>query len=190
MYRSASILVVLVCVACAGPSPTMGAGSLPSGLPEFSGPIPAQEVEALSDETAEESKVGWTVLMYIPNRLLDAFDMVRARLRLGPGFAAGARVTRAGEAYVGFYFTVYVGLPGPRGRQFPRLPVGLETRTGAALSVADATVEGGFGPTYGAWECGLGFQLALIGLDVGVDPYEILDFLVGFATYDLMDDDY
>jgi hypothetical protein len=149
---------------------------------------------AEDDEDEQDSTglvgIGWTILWYVPNRILDAFDMVRARIRLGPGFAVGARATKLAEAYVGFYATVYVGLPGPRGRKFPRLPVGLESRTGAAASVVDATVEGGIGPDYGFTEIGAGFQLALIGVDVGVDPMEILDFIVGFATFDPQEDDY
>jgi len=143
----------------------------------------------VEDETGAAG-AGWAILMYIPNRVLDAFDMVRARLRLGPGFAVGARATDYADAFIGAYATVYAGLPGARGRKLPRLPVGLESKSGAEVSVVDATVEGGVGPHYGKTEIGVSFQLALIGADVGFDPMEIVDFVVGFAGFDPQDDDY
>lgn len=196
------LLLVALCGGCAGvpahPART-GASTLWPDAPLFAaGSSATAEVAAhgwLFDEDDDEDAagpvgIGWAILWYIPNRVLDAFDMVRARLRLGPGFAVGARATTFAEAYVGFYATVYVGLPGPRGRKLPRLPVGLESRTGAAVSVVDATVEAGLGPDYGKTEFGLGFQLAIIGPDIGIDPMEILDFIVGFAGFDPQDDDF
>lgn len=141
------------------------------------------------DESPGPVGIGWTVLMYVPNRVLDALDIVRARVRLGPGFAFGARATEYADVFVGTYASVYIGLPGPRGRRFPRLPVGLESKTGAELSLADVTVEAGLGPDYGTTEFGLGGQLGLIGFDVGIDPLEIVDLVVGVFTFDLLDDD-
>jgi len=157
-------------------------------------PSPALPVFADDDEEDEEEErgpvgIGWTILMYIPDRVLDLFDIVRARVRLGPGFAVGARATEYADVFVGAYASVYIGLPGPRGRRFPRLPVGLESKTGAEVSVADVTVEGGLGPDYGMTEFGFGGQLGLIGFDVGIDPGEILDFVLGLFTIDIMDDD-
>jgi hypothetical protein len=142
------------------------------------------------DEAPGPLGIGWGILMYVPNRLLDALDMVRARVRLGPGFAVGARATEYADVFVGTYASVYIGLPGPRGRKFPRLPAGLESKTGAEISVVDATIEGGMSPDYGMTEFGFGFQAFLFGVDVGVDPFEILDFVVGFLTFDPMDDDF
>ena len=47
----------------------------------------------------------------------------------------------------------------------------------------------GAGPDYTRTECGLGFQALLIGLDVGVDPVEVMDLLLGLFLVDLRIDD-
>lgn len=137
----------------------------------------------------ESHGVLYKVAMYVPNRILDVFDIVRLRVRVGPGIAADVRATEAASAFVGSYASVYAGLPGPRNRPLPKLPVGIETRTGAQVSVADATVSGGFGPDYGPAEIGAGAQLLIVGLDVGVDPLEIVDLVAGFFFINLTNDD-
>ena len=198
------ILLMLSQFACVGPGHGPGPGPGPgngaagpawSGLPVFESAESLAGTPSWDDDDEEEDSigpvgVGWTILMYIPNRVLDLFDIVRARLRLGPGIAIGARATEYADVFVGTYATVYIGLPGPRGRTLPRLPFGLESKSGAELSVADVTLEAGLGPDYGMTEIGFGFQLFLIGLDVGIDPFEIGDFAAGLLTFDPMDDDF
>ncbi len=130
------------------------------------------------------------VVTYVPNRVLDVLDIVRARVRVGPGLAVGARATEAADVYAGSYWTLYAGLPGPRGRRLPRLPVGIETRTGVEVSVADASTGLGFAPDYGVAEFGAGFQLLGVGMDVGIDPLEIFDLVAGFFFFDPRDDDF
>lgn len=129
------------------------------------------------------------LVMYVPNRVFDALDMVRARVRVGPGAAIDARATQLADVYVGSYTTVYAGLPGPRGRATIPLPAGIETRTGLQASVADVTLEAGMGPGYGFWETGVGIQAGIIGVDVGIDVFEIADFILGIFTIDLANDD-
>jgi hypothetical protein len=129
------------------------------------------------------------VVMYIPNRVLDVLDIVRLRVRVGPGIAAGARATEVASAFVGAYDTVYVGLPGPRNRPEVKSPIGFESRTGVQASVLDATTSVGPGPDYSTTEIGAGVQAAIIGVDVGIDPVEIADLLAGFFFLDLRNDD-
>ena len=150
---------------------------------------PAGKKDEVKKEEEEGHSVGHILLWYIPNRLFDVLDIVRLRVRVGPGMAIGARVTKLTEVYLGSYTGIYAGLPGPRGRKLPRLPVGLESRTGVAVSLADASTGLGFAPKYGYTECGLGFQLAFIGLDVGVDPMEVVDVALGLVTIDICKDD-
>ncbi|HZJ71350.1 MAG TPA: hypothetical protein VFF36_10510, partial [Planctomycetota bacterium] len=66
-------------------------------------------------------------------------------------------------------------------------PFGLETRSGAEVSVVDATAEGGV--NYGFLEVGLGAQIAIIGFDLGVDVWEVVDFAAGLVTLDPVHDD-
>jgi hypothetical protein len=163
---------------------TIGCQSLPSPTPGASlSPTP------LADESEGDGFL-YGALVYIPNRLLDVFDIVRARVRLGPGLAVGARATELADVFVGSYASVYIGLPGPRGRVMPRLPAGLESKSGIEVSAADATLEAGLGPDYGDTEFGFGFQLAIVGVDIGVDPGEILDLVLGLVTIDIADDDF
>jgi len=129
------------------------------------------------------------IAMYIPNVVLDLLDVVRLRVRVGPGIAANVHATRLATVFVGSYSTVYAGLPGPRNRPLPKLPIGLESRTGAQVSVVDATAEGNIGPDYGVAEIGLGAQALIVGVDVGVDPLELLDFVTGIFFIDLRGDD-
>ena len=144
---------------------------------------------AAEAEDAESHGVVHTVLLYLPNRVLDLLDVVRLRVRVGPGLAVNARATELAAVFAGSYASVYAGLPGPRNRPLPKLPAGVETRTGVQASVADASVSGGFGPDYGPAEFGLGTQLFIIGFDAGVDPWELLDFVTGFVCVDLRHDD-
>ncbi len=129
------------------------------------------------------------VVFYIPNRLFDVLDIFRLRVRVGPGISAGVRATKVAQAFVGTHATVYAGLPGPRLRRTPRLPVGLESHNGATLSLADATIDGGIGPNYSSSEIGVGAQIAIVGLDFGFDPVEIADFITGIFTVDIRTDD-
>jgi len=134
--------------------------------------------------------VGHKLLYYIPNRIFDVLDLVRARVRLGPGFAIGTRVTKYTDLFLGSYTSVYLGLPGPR--QVPRVPWpgGIESRSGLAASVADATTTSyNANPRYSVTEIGLGLQAILVGAEVGVDPAEVFDLAFGFLFIDFREDD-
>ncbi len=170
----------------AGSLPAARAGAPVSDLAE---PVGAPSVAAADDDDSKEHGFVHVVLLYIPNRIFDVLDIVRARVRLGPGFAADIRATELADAFIGAYTSVFVGIPGPRGAPFINWPFGIENKAGAELSVADASTDGRFGPHYGAAEFGLGAQVGLIGADLGVDPWELVDFAVGLLTFDPVHDD-
>lgn len=154
---------------------------------------PPRKADSSDDEQRPEEhprhSIAHQVLLYLPNRLLDVLDIVRVRVRVGPGVAASVRATKYVQAYLGAYGSVYGGLPGPRMRPMPRSPLGLEDSAGLKVSVFDATVDGGFGPDYSPTEVGAGVQLAILGFDVGIDPWEIVDFVGGILTFDVREDD-
>jgi len=151
----------------------------------LAGPVRA-DGEAPPRTTGERA---WTVVAYLPNRLFDLCDVVRLRARVGTGFAAGARVTRYLPFFVGGYRAVWVGLPGPRGRASLPLPAGSEGQTGVDVGPAHVG-SGSNAPVYGAGEVGAGLMIYFVGVDVGVDPYELADFLAGFALVDFAHDDF
>jgi hypothetical protein len=133
---------------------------------------------------------GHKLLCYIPNRIFDVFDIVRARVRIGPGLAVGARVTKYTDIFMGAYKSFYIGLPGPR--QVPRVPWpgGIESRSGLAASVADETVTSyDANPRYSSTEAGLGLQAVLVGAEVGVDAAELFDLAFGLLFIDFREDD-
>lgn len=144
---------------------------------------------ARSEPSSSASDVMWKVVAYLPNRLFDLSDIVRLHARIGTGFAAGARVTRYVPVFVGDYGALWVGLPGPRGRARLPLPIGTESQSGFE---AGPMAAGGrqHSPVYGVGEIGAGGMIWLVGADVGVDPYELADFLAGFVLIDFSHDDY
>jgi hypothetical protein len=166
-------------VACATPttSPTLAQDAAQSQ--------PAPE----ADESDDGRGVGHVLLWYIPNRISDVLDIVRLRLRLGPGFAVGARVTELADFNLGGYTTLFVGIPGPRREREFNWPFGFESMAGAELSIFDGTASIGDGPNYGWLEVGLGTQLLLVGFDLGVDVWEVVDFATGIVCIDPVADD-
>ncbi len=151
-------------------------------------PDSARTEEAAKTQSAS-GDVAWRVAAYLPNRLFDLCDVVRLHARVGTGFAAGARVTRYVPAFIGDYGALWVGLPGPRGRAKLPLPVGTESQGGVEAGPALAG-SGSHAPVYGVGEVGAGGMVYIVGVDVGVDLYEVADFLAGFALVDFARDDF
>lgn len=121
---------------------------------------------------------------------MDLVDIFRFRIRVGPGLAAGFRITDYAAFYFGEYKSFYAGLPGPRRAHLVRWPIGGECLTGVVFGGVDATDDTFYGPDYGTTEVDVGIHLGVVGMDAGVDPMEFADFLTGFFMYDLEGDDY
>lgn len=153
-------------------------------------PAPQVETAPAPAARARGRGFGHTLLLYIPNRIFDVFDLVRVRARLGPGMAVGFRVTKLTDVFLGAYTSAYLGLPGPR--QAPRIPWpgGVESRSGLAASFADATnTSYDTDPRYSSTEVGAGAQILLVGAEAGVDPAEVFDLVLGLLTIDFREDD-
>ena len=168
---------------------------LSAALPVLLGALPMQagradEVEVSDHGQEQPPSLGRTILWYIPSRGMDFLDIVRLRVRFGPGLAASVRATDYGAFSAGQYDSVYVGLPGPRYPHRVRSPVGRESLKGLILAGVDATDDTWHGPEYGASEFNAGVHLLLVGVEIGVDPLEIWDFLAGWFLWDPIGDDY
>jgi hypothetical protein len=173
----------------------LGMGIAASRVTEPSKPVVSQQQSptpavAVSLSSNDEVGIGTKLLWYLPNRCMDLLDIFRLRMRVGPGLAANLRVTDYGAFYWGRYNSVYLGLPGPRNEQTIRWPVGYEQLNGIVMGGVDATDDTRHGPDYGPFEVNFGAHLALVGVDAGVEPLEIGDFLFGLFMVDLEDDDY
>jgi len=154
-------------------------------------PAPASMAQEAREDRFDQSKtVSHRLLFYLPNRVADALDTVRARVRIGPGLAVSARATKIASIFFGAYTSAYIGLPGPRGRaEFPKI-AGEDSMSGAQLIVVQSTSEGKQAPGYAPDEVGAGVQLGIVGADAGVAPIEVLDLVAGFLFIDLRNDDY
>jgi hypothetical protein len=144
---------------------------------------------ARADEPAPErsERIGRAIALYVPNRILDALDLLRAHVRFGPGVASRVSLTGLASATAGEYDSIYMGLHGPRGRpKFPS-PIGFERydwdSPPRAVPESDE-------PYYGPGEIGVGFQLGFFGLDVGVDLFEFADLALGIFLQDPVRDDF
>ncbi len=133
---------------------------------------------------------GHQIVLWIPNRILDFFDMVRLRIRIGPGVSFGIRATEAADFFLGAHFTGWFGLPGPRNRRLPKLPFGMEASAGFEFSFIDLAPDIWLmRPDYGFYEGGFDMQIMVVGIAFGIDPYEVGDFFSGIVFYDAADDD-
>jgi len=127
------------------------------------------------------------ILCYLPNRIFDMLDIVRLRLRVGPGVSVGARVTKLTNVFVGAHTSIFAGVYGPRGEALIPWPIGVENHAGADVSLVDASVSG---PYIGPLEIGFEFQAGIIGINFGICPYEMLDLVTGLFFIDLQKDDF
>ncbi|MCB9898019.1 MAG: hypothetical protein H6825_08450 [Planctomycetes bacterium] len=173
---------------CASVSSTSGALATAAPRPAWFG----DDEQAVEQPAVPEGhSIGHRLAFWIPNRIFDVFDIVRARVLLGPGIGFTVRATEAVDVVLGAHTALMVGIWGPRGEPRIPWPIFPEIFAGAGISVAEATTEDGlFTPHYGTVEFGAGAMVGLVGFDVGVDPLEIVDFVVGIFTFDLMDDDF
>jgi hypothetical protein len=144
---------------------------------------------AMSEES-EGHGLSHTLIFYLPNRIFDIFDIVRARARLGPGFGIGGQATHLIGAHADWYTALWLGLPGPRLEPALPIPFGSEAVVRASVTVmADVGlgVEGGREYGYGEFE--LEAQFIMLGADIGIDPWEFVDLVLGLATLDPVGDD-
>jgi hypothetical protein len=128
-----------------------------------------------------------SIVLYIPNRIFDMVDIVRLRLRVGPGLSAGVSATELADVFLGAHTSIYAGLRGSRGKPEIPWPFGIEKRAGAEISIADATSKNVYNDPLGF---GAETQLGIIGINVAIEVYDILDLITGFIFIDLAKDDY
>ena len=139
----------------------------------------------------KEAKASWghRILWYVPNRALDLSDMLRLRFRVGKGWAGNLRLGEPGALFGGSYKTKFVGFPGPRYPERFKKYYGREELKGLQLSLVDATDENPSEPGHKFTDFVIGAQLEYVGMDVGTDPFEWIDFFGGLLFFDPVGDD-
>ena len=129
------------------------------------------------------------IALYLPNRIFDLLDIVRFRYRIGPGISAGVRFTEIADVFLGWHHTLFVGFPGSRGRAVIPWPAGLEYRAGIEVSVIDPATKGADTPHTDPLEISIEAQCLLLGFNIGLELFEVVDFATGIVGIDLVGDD-
>lgn len=153
----------------------------------------AEKSPAVEDQPTDKQKdkgILHEIVWYVPNRVLDFTDMFRFRVRAGLGLAANVRITKYADVYAGQYNAVYAGLPGPRMGKELGWVVGREQEKGLKLLGVDATDDFVHEANYSPTEFDAGIHLVVLGLEIGFDPVELGDFIVGLFLIDVREDDW
>jgi hypothetical protein len=132
------------------------------------------------------ASLGERLLLYIPNRLLDLLDVLHLGYGLGPGLGAELRFTRHGR--LGAVAGGDVGLAW-LGRWTSPLECAAYAR--ASLGSQDVVAQSSIGERwrYPRWDIGFSVFALVEARYIAIAPDEIVDFLVGFSTYDTKGDD-
>ncbi len=135
-------------------------------------------------ESEPESSVLGTILLYLPNRVLDVAEIVRAGVNVGPGIGVDAEVTKLVGARAMTRTSAGVGYEGLR-----RIPINLSSEH--YVGVGPLTPEASAGPQWyrGPADVRAEVHLLLVGVHAAVDTFAILDFVVGLVGLDPEDDD-
>jgi hypothetical protein len=130
-------------------------------------------------------EVGHVVLMYLPNRVLDAFDMARAGVNVGPGIGVQLKATE--NAQVTFITRTSAGLGLQTLRHLPAY-ASIENVAGAGPLSAGSNL--GLGWYQSPMDLRIELHPFIVGAHVAVEPKEIADFILGIFTVDISKDDY
>ena len=145
--------------------------------------------EASKKKSEEESESGRSaahvILLYIPNRFLDLFDMVRFGIDVGPGI--GAIITPTEYLQVSFLTRISAGVGFQTFRHLP-FKAGADSEVGFGILTIEANP--GINWYRNVWDLRVELHVLLVGGHVAVNPAEIADFILGFTTIDIMGDDY
>jgi hypothetical protein len=161
------------------PAPTVESKNAP---PKFGGE-PAKPAE--EEEEEEERSFLTGVLLYLPNRVMDIFDVARAGVNVGPGIGVDVSATEYLQAQAFTHASVGVGLETLR-----HSPLFAGAEAGVGIGPLGAVGDAGATWYRSPGDFRVGLYLALVGAHVAIEPVEILDFILGFLTIDLKDDDF
>ncbi len=132
------------------------------------------------------ASLGERLLLYVPNRLLDLLDVLHLGCAVGPGLGAEFHFTRRGR--LGAIAGGDVGLAW-LGRWTS--PVECAAYARASVGIREAVDTRSMGERWRYPRCDVGLSLnpAFALVYAAIAPDEIVDFLVGFSTYDTKGDD-
>ena len=122
------------------------------------------------------------ILLYLPNRLLDLIDIVKADVGVGPSYGAVVRVTSYGQ--VGYRnFDTWSLRAGLHGRNSPVF-IERVKESGFFTNFHESVVR-----KPDEFEIGGGVDLGIAGAYVGFAPEQLVDFFGGLFGFDPLSDD-
>jgi len=131
---------------------------------------------------------GWTTAaLYLPNRLIDLLDIVHIGIGVGPGFGLGVHFTRYGRLIAVTGVDAGIGWLGRFVRP-TQAAIYAFAAAGPTEALASPNPDGLW--HIPKWDLGLIAHDLLVFAYLGVAPDELVDFLVGWSTYDLKRDDW
>lgn len=149
------------------------------------------------------------IIMYLPDRLLDALDLVGFDIHLGPGGYLNYHITRAlqvgGGARtvlgLGWHTKRSLGLLGKAEAGLSAVAAGAQTYNAAQVGTSgiqagayhQAGLHRPIDPLYQEmrdyWAVGADATIIFLGLSWDVHPVELFDFISGFFLRDFLNDD-
>lgn len=155
----------------------------------FASPSLSDEEKEVEEEEEEDERAGTvlgTVILYIPNRIFDLVEIVRAGVNVGVGLGVDARATWLAQAVVIHDTSVGAGWQGLR-----HLPIcariGHSTMGAGPISTPRL---GLFDWPVNDYDVRLELFFLLVGAHAAVDLEAIWDFTAGLLTFDPSDDDF
>lgn len=147
--------------------------------------IAEDEEEAIEEEEEERRSFLVSLLLYLPNRIIDIFDFVRAGVSVGPGI--GIDLTATEYLNLSLMTRASVGLGYQTLRHLP-----IEAASYAMIGVGPLKMSGDPGLSWhrSPGDIRVELHVLLVGAHVAVEPFEIFDFIVGLIGFDPMDDDF
>ena len=145
-----------------------------------------QDAPAAGDEGGPSAvDVGHTIVMYIPNRVLDLFDTVRAGVNVGPGIGGQLKATDPAQVMFLSRISAGVGVQSLR-----HLPAYASVENAACVGPLGGDANIGIGWYQSPTDIRVEIHPFIVGAHIAVDPLEIADFVLGFFTVDIRKDDY
>lgn len=131
----------------------------------------------------ERSGVVKQVLLYLPNRIVDALEVVSFPIvwAQAPPPGLDVRITRWGQLALQAYAGAAVGWD-----DRSHSPLWASAGTTAAFGPWRTGTGAGWVPSIGDWEVGVSFGATKVAIDLA----EIVDFAAGWFFFDILRDDY
>jgi hypothetical protein len=136
-------------------------------------------------DEGNKGRIAKKIILYLPNRVLDAMDIVRLGVHVGPGIGLDARVTRFVQLAADTSADVGVAWQGRKGS-----PIILQVYNTTAIGPIRVGAGTGLRYRHTLSETSLTLNAGLVGFFAAYDSAEFIDFVLGWSTFDFKKDDW